>query len=82
MTREILRDMLKAAGEQAALDMMRVAYEACRRPVILGGPPASDADQMRLWAARQALFGMDLHTRIWEIGRTVDYKLICERDKR
>lgn len=82
MTREILRDMIKAAGEKTARETMRAAYEACRRPVIIGGLPASDADQARLWAARQALFEMDLHTRIWEIGRTVDYKLICERDKR
>lgn len=80
--REILRDMLVTAGEQAAREAFLKYYEACRRPAIMDfGPPASETDKDVMWAARQALFEMDLHSRIWEIGRAVDFRLICERDR-
>lgn len=79
--REMLRDMLVAAGEKRAIEALKTAYEAARRPVIMGDimpVPGSVHDQ--LWAAQRALEVMDRHTRRWETQRAVDFALICERD--
>ena len=83
MSRETLRNMLIAAGEEATCKAFRKAYETVRRPVIMGtNMPVPRSVQNQLWAATEALKEMNLHTRRWEMGRSVDYKLILERDRR
>lgn len=78
--REHLRDMLIAAGEMPARKAFRKAYEAVRRPKILGGLPVPQQVRNELWAATEALKAMDLHSRRWEIARDVDCELIRERE--
>lgn len=78
--KEHLRDMLISQGEMPARDAFRAAYEAVRRPKILGGLPAPKSKHDQLWAATEALKALDLHSRRWEISRDVDYKLIRERE--
>ena len=79
--RKMLRDMYIAGGERAALEAFTKAYEQKRRPeIIKGSMPVPNGVFDRLWAARAALTAMDSHTRKFEIGRKIDFNLICERD--
>lgn len=75
--------MFRAAGEKAAREAFEKAYRTKRRPKIMGVKmPVPQSVLDTEWAARWALHDMDLHTRIWEITRSVDCELITEREKK